>query len=356
MVSGGNMANLIGFFSARTAKAPWNIREAGLNAGEGSLTFYASGETHTWIQKAADLSGMGTDQIRWIETDERQRMKLKDLAAQIAEDRAAGCLPFMVVATAGTVSTGAVDPLPEIASLCREQGLWFHVDGAYGALAAGLPDASASLRGLTHADSLALDPHKWLYSPLEAGCALVRNPAHLVDAFSFHPDYYHFDENEDDPRINYYEYGVQNSRGFRALKVWLALRSVGRQGYVRMLQEDIALAEELFAAVKEHPALEPGTLELSITTFRYRPQDLDSAAPGAAAYLNDLNAELLSRLQKGGEAFLSNAVLGGSFFLRACIVNFRTTRDDIHALPELIARLGATVDSEMRPVIFASPD
>ena len=156
-------------------------------------------------------------------------MDVAALRRQIEADAAAGDLPFIVVGTAGSVSTGAVDPLPEIAAVCREHGLWFHVDGAYGGFAAAVPEAPDDLRGLTLADSVAVDPHKWLYAPLEAGCALVRDPEALRAAFAYHPPYYHFEERA----TNYVDYGPQNSRGFRALKVWLALRQVGAAGYRR---------------------------------------------------------------------------------------------------------------------------
>ena len=192
---------------------------------------------------------------------------LRALAERIAADKAAGDLPFIVVGTAGSVSTGAVDPLVEIGSLCREQGIWFHVDGAYGGFAAAVPDASADLRALADADSVAVDPHKWLYAPLEAGCALVREAEALRRAFSYHPPYYHFEEQA----TNYVDFGPQNSRGFRALKVWLALRQAGASGYRRMIGEDIALSRALADAVVAHPELELVTQDLSITTFRYVP-------------------------------------------------------------------------------------
>ena len=176
LVSGGNMANFVCFLAARTAKAGWDVRKAGVGNSAPRLLVYASSETHTWIQKAADLFGLGTDAIRWIPVDEHQRMKTHELRRQIAEDRAAGHQPFIVVGTAGSVSTGAVDPLRDIGAICREFDLWFHVDGAYGALAAAVPEAPEDLRALAEADSVAVDPHKWLYAPLEAGCALVRRP------------------------------------------------------------------------------------------------------------------------------------------------------------------------------------
>ena len=177
MVSGGNMANFLCFLAARHAKVQWNVRESGL-AGNGStrLRIYASTSTHTWIQKAADLFGHGTDAIRWIETDQEQRMNPETLRRQVARDLEQGAQPFLVVGTAGSVGTGAVDPLKEIGSVCRDYGLWFHVDGAYGAFAANVPEAPADLAALKDADSVAVDPHKWLYVPLEAGCALVGCP------------------------------------------------------------------------------------------------------------------------------------------------------------------------------------
>ena len=345
-VSGGNMANLVCFLAARQAKAGWNVRTEGMRHGR--LRVYCSKETHTWIQKAADISGLGTDAIRWIPTDRELQMNIAALNKQISIDLEAGDKPFLVVGTAGSVSTGAIDPLPELAAICREFNLWFHVDGAYGGLAAVLPDAPAAFAGLREADSVAVDPHKWLYAPLEAGCALVRNPEHLREAFAYHPPYYHFGTEA----INYFDFGPQNSRGFRALKVWLALQQVGRDGYVQMLSDDIRLSRELFERVAKHPALQAFTQSLSITTFRYVPTDLDLASEEVSRYLDELNRELLTRLQNGGEVYLSNAVIDGQFALRACIVNFRTSLADVEALLPLVVRIGKDVDLELRPKIL----
>ena len=347
LVSGGNVANLIGLLAGRTAQASWNVREKGLAGGPGPLCVYASQETHTWIQKATDLSGLGTDAIRWIRTDDQQRLDLAALRQQVDTDRQAGAVPFMVVGTAGSVSTGAVDPLPALAEVCRELGLWFHVDGAYGAAAALAEGAPADLAGLRDADSVAIDPHKWLYAPLEAGCVLVRDAAHLRGAFSYHPVYYHLE----DEALNYFDIGLQNSRGFRALKVWLALRQVGREGYMRMIADDIRLSASLFAQVSDHEELEGLTQSLSIATFRYVPPDLRARASEAtvARYLNQLNEQLLTRIEESGEAFLSNAVINETYALRACIVNFRTSQQDVDALPALVVRLGRATDAALRP-------
>jgi glutamate/tyrosine decarboxylase-like PLP-dependent enzyme len=346
LVSGGNMANFVCWLAARAAEAAWDIRKQGLSTGRPSLLAYASTETHTWIQKAADMSGIGTDAIRWIATDNEQRMDVAALRRQIDEDRRLGHEPFLVVGTAGSVSTGVVDPLQELAAICREQGLWFHVDGAYGGLAARVAGVPAPLQALSEADSVAVDPHKWLYAPLEAGCVLVRDAAKLRNAFSYHPPYYHFD----DEVVNYFDSGPQNSRAFRALKVWLALRHVGREGYLKMIGDDIRLSEYLHELVTRHSELEAVTQNLSITTFRYVPRDLTARAgsPEVEAYLNELNQRLLTALEKSGEAFLSNAVIRGRFLLRACIVNFHTSAGDIDALPPLLSRLGAQADTVLR--------
>jgi aromatic-L-amino-acid/L-tryptophan decarboxylase len=345
LVSGGNMANMVCFLAARQAKAGWDVRAAGLHGDETRrLRVYCSKETHTWVQKAADMSGIGTDSIRWIATRKDLGMGLEILRDQIRADKKAGEQPFIVIGTAGSVSTGAIDDLAEIAKICREEDLWFHVDGAYGGFAAMLPDASPELRALSEADSIAVDPHKWLYTPLEAGCALVRDPEKLREAFAYHPPYYHFGVEA----INYLDYGPQNSRGFRALKVWLALQQAGRKGYEQMLADDIQLAKKLHELVAQKPELEAFTHSLSITTFRYVPSDLKITSDSVEEYLNQLNTELLTRLQSSGEAYLSNAVIDGKFTLRACIVNFRSSLADIEALPEIVLRIGRDVDAELR--------
>jgi len=226
--------------------------------------------------------------------------------------------------------------------------LWFHVDGAYGALAARATGSPEDLRALSDADSVAVDPHKWLYAPLEAGCALVRDAEKLRRAFSYHPAYYHFD----DQVVNYFDCGPQNSRGFRALKVWLAIRQVGCAGYLKMIGDDMLLARHLYQLLAHHPEFEATTQSLSITTFRYVPPDLgpERGSEKVESYLNELNQKILSAVEKGGEAFLSNALVEGKFVLRACVVNFHTALGDIEALPPLLSRLGKEVDISLRPL------
>jgi glutamate/tyrosine decarboxylase-like PLP-dependent enzyme len=347
LVSGGNVANFACFLAGRRAMLGEGARTSGLS-GTAPLRVYTSAATHTWLQKATDLFGFGTDAIRWIPTDAVQRMRTDVLRECIREDLARGDRPIMVVGTAGSVGTGAVDPLREMAEVCHAHGLWFHVDGAYGAPAAVLPDVPEDLHALRLADSLAVDPHKWLYAPLEAGCVLVREPGRLGEAFGYTPTYYRFETAGDEPPINYYELGLQNSRGFRALKVWLGLRQAGREGYVRMIGDDCRLAASLHRHVTQHAELEVGTLGLSIVTFRYVPPDLRGAG-AAESYLNALNEALLARLKTGGDLFVTNAVVDGRFLLRACIVNLRTTEADVAAIPGIVAAVGRATDAALRP-------
>ena len=348
LVSGGNMANFTAFRAALTAKGPKNIKEDGISNADSKLVIYCSKTTHIWIEKAAILFGLGSKAIRWIQTDEFNKMDNSILERTIVNDMQQGNKPIMVIGTAGDVSTGVVDDLNGIASICKAYNLWFHIDGAYGAPAAAISELKDLFEGITEADSIALDPHKWLYSPLEAGCTLIKNPKYLTDTYSSHPEYYNFDSHTEDPVHNYYEYGFQNSRGFRALKVWLALQQVGKAGYIEMISQDIELSKLLFELAHAHPDLEAVTQNLSITTFRYIPHDLTVASDNKEEHLNKLNKALLDQLQTGGEVFLSNAVVYGKYCLRACIVNFRTSRKDIEEVVEIIVRVGKATQNELQ--------
>ena len=241
-----------------------------------------------------------------------------------------------------------MDPIKEINELCKEKGLWLHVDGAYGAFAAALPEADPDLKALAVADSVALDPHKWLYAPMEAGCALVRDRQLLYDAFLFRPPYYRFDEHKSGDWVNFFELGIQNSRGFRALKVWLALQQVGRRGYVESIRQDIALAKAMGEAAQQAQDIEFRSQRLSIVVYRYVPTDLQPDE-STKTYLSELNEEILRRMQAGGEVFVSNAVSDGDYLLRACVVNFRTQLSDALAAITVAQRLGQEIDREMRP-------
>lgn len=340
LVSGGNMANFTAFLAARTAKAPKEIKENGLTNASKQLITYCSKSTHTWIDKAAILFGHGSKSVRWIPTDASNKMNITLLEQTIKEDIKQGHQPFMVVGTAGDVSTGIVDNLEAIAAVCKTFDLWFHIDGAYGIPAAIIPELKALFTGIKEADSIALDPHKWLYSPLEAGCTLVKNPKHLIDTYSSHPEYYNFSLTEEGGSQNYFEYGLQNSRGFRALKVWLALQQIGSNGYTKLIREDIELAKYFYTLADHHEALKPITQNLSITTLRYVPTDLEGNEENNATYLNTLNEKLLEELQQGGEMFLSNAIIADQYCLRTCIVNFRTTKKDIEDSIKIIVKEG----------------
>lgn len=336
LVSGGNMANFTAFLAARTAKAPKSIKEDGLSNTSKKLTIYCSKTTHTWVEKAVILFGLGSKSIRWIQTDTSNKMDNKVLEETIKKDLENSFKPIMVIGTAGDVSTGVIDNLKGISIICKVYDLWLHIDGAYGVPAAVIPKLKNLFDGITEADSIALDPHKWLYNPLEVGCTLVKNPQHLIDTYSAHPEYYNFTNNEEEFAQNYYEYGLQNSRGFRALKVWLTLQQVGRSGYEKMINEDIELSNYLFELAEKHPELEAVSNNLSITTFRYVPLDCKKDND----YLNKLNEEILNELQTGGELFLSNAIVNEMYCLRACFVNFRTSQKDIGEIIEIIIRVG----------------
>lgn len=346
LVSGGNMANFTAFLAARTVKAPKSIKENGISNDSQKLAIYCPKTTHTWIEKAAVLFGLGTKAIRWIRIDADNKMDNAVLERTIIQDKENGCMPLMVVGTAGDVSTGAVDDLRGIAAICKKYDLWFHVDGAYGIPAAVIPDMKFLFAGIEEADSIALDPHKWLYSPLEAGCTLVKDPNHLIETYSSHPVYYNFSHDDEPSTQNYYEYGLQNSRGFRALKVWVALQQVGRSGYEKMIGDDIRLSKLLFELADKHSALEAVTQNLSITTFRYVPLDMMDDE-NKERYLNELNESLLNTLQRKGEVFLSNALVDGKYCLRCCIVNFRTTSKDIEEVIEIVTREGKAIHDEL---------
>ena len=347
LVSGGNMANFTAFLAARTAKARNNIKEDGISGASSKLMIYCSKTTHTWIEKAAILFGHGSKSIRWIQTDATQKIDNEILEKTIKDDLKAGLQPFIVIGTAGDVSTGVIDDLSSIAAICRTYDLWFHIDDAYGIPAAVLPELKTLFEGIKEADSIALDPHKWLYSPLEAGCTLVKNPKHLTDTFSSHPAYYNFDSDGESMVQNYYEYGLQNSRGFRALKVWLSLQQAGRNGYVKMIREDIELSKLLFQLAKNHAELEAIIQNLSIATLRYIPTDFKQTENNEA-YLNVLNEALLNELQQGGEVFLSNAIVLEKYCLRGCIVNFRTSKKDIEEIIEIIVREGKKMHKKLQ--------
>jgi glutamate/tyrosine decarboxylase-like PLP-dependent enzyme len=327
LTGGGSSANLMGLAMAREAKAPAN--EKGIEAGG---IIYASDEIHMSIPKSVALLGIGRDNLRLIPTDASFRMIPQELEARILRDRAEGKTPVAVVASAGTVSTGAIDPFPQIAEIARRHGAWFHIDGAYGALAA-MADRT-KFEGLELADSISLDPHKWLYQPLDCGCLLYRSSDAAQRTFAHSGEYARSLTADPIEGFVFFEESLELSRRFRALKLWLSLRYHGVAAFRQSIMKDLAQARRLANAIKREPELELlAPVELSAVCFRYRGADNRSNEE-----LNSFNRALLKRVVQRGRVYLSNALLRGKFSLRACIVNHRTKDSDVDSvIPEVLA-------------------
>lgn len=350
LVSGGAMAGFVGLKLARDRKAGWDVRREGL-LGRPQLTIYASSEAHSINKRAADMLGLGRDAVRSLPVDDGYRLRIDALRAAIEEDVAAGRKPIAVVGSAGTVATGAIDPLDEIVDVCAEHNLWFHVDGAYGGPAAFVPALRPMFAGIERADSIAFDPHKWLYTPHSGGCILVRDFEHLPASFSIaeHASYVYEDKDRTRSGVDGINVGPQFSRGFWALKVWVSILAHGTRAYERRIAHDVELARYLHRRAEERPEFEPmAPVTLSIACFRYVPPDLPDGE-GREEYLDVLNERLMTEIQMDGRVYPSNAVLGGRFVLRACIVNFRTEAEDVDRLLDVAAELGARLDAELRP-------
>lgn len=325
LTSGGSMANMIALLIAsRRFNGAETSRKGLWNAGP-PMTIYASEEVHMSIPKAADILGFGRDNVRVVACDARRRMRVDELTRTIKQDQQKGFRPVCVVGSAGTTNTGAVDPLTEIAQVAAEFDLWMHVDGAYGAPGALDETKKDLFAGLERADSVSLDPHKWLYVPVDAGCLLFRDAA-AAAVFTEDADYIQTHGLAEDAAFAYWDYGVELSRRFRALKVWLTLGYYGARRIAEAVGKDISLAAylgELVTKADDFELLAP--VELSICCFRYVPPHLKEDD----RELNRLNEQIMAAVQKGGRAYLSNATVNGKFALRACITNFRTTRADI---------------------------
>ncbi|HEX2032823.1 MAG TPA: aminotransferase class V-fold PLP-dependent enzyme [Chloroflexota bacterium] len=350
LVSGGSMATLTGLAVARhvaAREAGIDVRARGLQDGGAPFVVYMGEEGHSCIRKAVELLGIGSDQLRVIASDDRFRLPPAALEAHIRRDLAAGLRPVAVVASAGTVNTGAIDPLADLAAVCRRYRVWLHVDGAYGAPAILAGAYRAELQALALADSLALDPHKWLYVPVEAGLVMVRDGPAMRDAFSLVPPYLRTDGSPTGvggpPWFS--EFGLEQTRGFRALKVWMALKHQGLDGYRALVEHDLALAAHLAARVAASPDLELMARGLSVVCFRFAPPALRADPQG----LDRLNQALLQAMQLGGQAFLSSTTLRGSFVLRACLINPRTTVADVDALVDLVRQTGARLAGQGLP-------
>jgi glutamate/tyrosine decarboxylase-like PLP-dependent enzyme len=332
LASGGSVANLIALGVMRHVKSDGKVRQGGLQGATPPMVVYTSTQGHSCIQKAVEILGIGGDYLRKIPVDVRYRMDVEALKHQIAADRAAGLNPVCVAASAGTVNTGAIDPLNQLADLCAAEKLWFHVDGAYGGVGILAEQTAGLYEGIEHADSLAIDPHKWLYMPVECGCVLVKDAQAMRDAFSLIPPYL-----RDDAAMPWFsEFTIQQTRGFKALKLWLVMQQIGEPGYRQLISRDIALAKTLQAKIAAHADFELiAAGPLSVTCFRYAPPGLND--------LNILNRRIAETIQREGRVFLTTTELNGKVTLRACIVNFRTTEADLDILLDVLTEAGQRV-------------
>jgi len=326
-VSGGSMANLIGIAMARQTK----------DYSSAPLRLYASSETHFSVAKAAALLGIGRENVRYVAVDERFRIRTDDLVAKIIADREAGYVPFCVVANAGTVNTGAIDPLAEIRETADHFQLWMHVDGSYGAFAVLAESARKLFEGMEQADSIALDPHKWLYLPVDVGCVIYHDPEIARAAFAHEAEYTRMFGEEADEAFVCWDYGPELSRRFRALKVWMLLKGVGLDSLSAAIESNLACARYLESMVLASDDFEMAApVELSIFCFRHVPARLRNKSPKA---IDAFNERLLVALQRDGSSYLSNATLGDRFALRGCVLNYRTTLRDMEILLDDLRRV-----------------
>jgi len=341
LVSGGSMANLIGLTVARNTMSGIDLRDLGVGALTAPMRFYGSDQIHTCHQIAVEAMGLGNRALRRVPSDAVCRMDILALRTLIAEDRMAGLNPACVIATAGTVNTGAIDDLGAVADLCEAEGLWMHVDGCIGALLAIAPKGSALVRGIARADSIALDPHKWLHAPFEVGCALVRDAASHLRSFSTTPEYLEAAPRGIASGTWLHDFGLQTSRGFRALKVWMALKEHGLAKFGRLIDQDLAHARYLSERIEATPELTlcfPNVI--NIVCFRYDPGGLPEAA------LKRLNTEIMVQMQEAGIAAVSDTTVQGRHCLRAAINNHRTVPSDLDLLVQEVVRRGRALIPE----------
>ena len=333
LVSGGSMANITALMVARNQQTGTNVRKEGVRSVKGNMVLYCSTETHSCIEKAAEVMGIGSGSVRKIGVDENYRIRLNELAAAIESDIASGNTPFCVVGNAGTVNTGAIDPLDDLLSVCRKYNLWFHIDGAFGALAKMVPEYSEKLKAIEEADSVAFDLHKWMYMPYDVGCTLVRNSGAHRNAYAVEANYLLNHERGlaagPDPMGNY---GLELSRGFKALKVWMSLKEHGIQKYAAAIRQNIAQAFYLGELVAKEERLELLTpVSMNVVCFRYRRDGLSA---------DRLNKEIVMTLQEQGIASPSSTILGGRYAIRVANTNHRSRKEDFEVLIRETIRIG----------------
>ncbi|MBZ0290691.1 MAG: amino acid decarboxylase, partial [Anaerolineae bacterium] len=336
LVSGASMANLVGLTVARNSLAGFDVRRRGIQNAPKRLMVYGSKEMHSSIQRAVEVLGLGSDSLRLIPVNENFQMDTAALQTAITADRNMGYQPICVVGCAGTVNTGSFDDLNALADICTREGLWFHVDGAFGAMAALSPALRHLTAGMERADSLAFDMHKWLYVPFEAACVLVRKQDAHYRTFTLTADYTKHTKRGAAAGASWFsDFGIELSRGFRALKVWLSLKEHGIEKYGRLIQQNVEQVRYLTQVVDATPELERlAPVPLNIVCFRYRVEGLDEET------LNQLNEELLIRLHESGIAVPSYTRINGKYAIRVANTNHRSRRSDFDLLVQAVLRLG----------------
>jgi glutamate/tyrosine decarboxylase-like PLP-dependent enzyme len=345
LVSGGSMANLTCLAAARKAKAPFDVAKDGVRAGP-PLMIYVSTEGHSCLDKSLEFLGLGRNQLRKIPVRDDFTMDREKLEEQIRKDKAAGYYPICVIGNGGTVNSGAVDPLDDLAELCAKHDLWFHVDAAYGGPAAATQRAGSLFKGIERADSVALDPHKWLYVPFEAGCALVRNAQDLRDTFSIIPDYLRADLGKSE-RFDFMEYSFQLSRSFKALKVWMTFKAYGAEKLRAAIEENIKTMRYMGTLIERSDDFELlAPVPLSAVCFRYRTRDRQYHHD--EEYLSALNKKLLDAVEQDGRIFITGTMIRGKTALRACCVNHRTQPRDVEYALEVLRELGSRIHKSQR--------
>lgn len=336
LVTGGSMANLVGLTVARNAKAGIDVNQHGVQSVRQPLTFYCSAQTHNSVHKAIGLLGLGRDALREIRVNERFEIDIAALAATIEQDRRDGLRPVCVIGNAGTVNTGAVDDLNAIAEICAREDMWFHVDGAFGALVSLSPVLRPLISGLERADSIAFDFHKWMYTQYDAGCALIRSEQAHHESFRVPSNYLsHFERGVASGDTWFGEYGVELSRSFRALRIWMSIKEHGIDKYRRMIEQNVAQARYLMGLINLNPELElMAPAPLNIVCFRYKPAGFPEEE------LDGLNKEILFQIQEQGIAAPSSTVIDGKFAIRAAISNQRSRFEDFDVLVREVRRIG----------------